>query len=193
MTWLQITALSLLAIFYGIYFIKLLLMKLQGIQADQMASGKHGREFYMELLMKIANYLVVLAMALSILFVNPISNIYLNILGLVLAIFGTVVFFLAIWYMRNNWRAGIPLQDKTNLVTNGIYRISRNPAFLGFGMLYVGICIMYFNPFLLIATLLTIALLHNQILMEEKFLIKTFGKEYEQYMRSVSRYFGQRR
>lgn len=147
----------------------------------------------MELLMKIANYLVVLAMALSILFVNPISNIYLNILGLVLAIFGTVVFFLAIWYMRNNWRAGIPLQDKTNLVTNGIYRISRNPAFLGFGMLYVGICIMYFNPFLLIATLLTIALLHNQILMEEKFLIKTFGKEYEQYMRSVSRYFGQRR
>lgn len=158
-----------------------------------MASGKHGREFYMELLMKIANYLVVLAMALSILFVNPISNIYLNILGLVLAIFGTVVFFLAIWYMRNNWRAGIPLQDKTNLVTNGIYRISRNPAFLGFGMLYVGICIMYFNPFLLIATLLTIALLHNQILMEEKFLIKTFGKEYEQYMRSVSRYFGQRR
>lgn len=158
-----------------------------------MASGKYGREFYMELLMKIANYLVVLAMALSILFVNPISNIYLNILGLVLAIFGTVVFFLAIWYMRNNWRAGIPLQDKTNLVTNGIYRISRNPAFLGFGMLYVGICIMYFNPFLLIATLLTIALLHNQILMEEKFLIKTFGKEYEQYMRSVSRYFGQRR
>ena len=157
-----------------------------------MASGKHGREFYMELLMKIANYLVVLAMALSILFVNPISNIYLNILGLVLAIFGTVVFFLAIWYMRNNWRAGIPLQDKTNLVTNGIYRISRNPAFLGFGMLYVGICIMYFNPFLLIATL-TIALLHNQILMEEKFLIKTFGKEYEPYMRSVSRYFGQRR
>lgn len=188
MNWLRITVLSLMAIFYGIYFTKLLLMKRQGIKVDQMASGKHGREFYMEFSVKIANYLVVFAMVLSIIFVNPISDIYLIIVGLLLEILGTIVFFLAVWYMRNNWRAGIPLKDKTNLVTDGIYRFSRNPAFLGFDMLYIGVCIMYLNPFLLIATLLAAALLHNQILMEEKFLIKAFGKEYEQYMYSTGRY-----
>ncbi len=193
MNWLRIAALSLVAIFYGIYFTKLLLMQRQGIKVDQMASGKHGREFYMEFSMKIAQYLVVLAMVLSIIFVNPISDIYLIIVGLLLEISGTIVFFLAIWYMRNNWRAGIPLKDKTNLVTDGIYRFSRNPAFLGFDMFYIGVCIMYFNPFLLIATLLAVALLHNQILMEEKFLIKAFGKEYEQYMHSVGRYLCLRR
>ena len=41
--------------------------------------------------------------------------------------------------MRDFWRAGIPETDKTELVTEGIYQISRNPAFLGFDLLYIGI------------------------------------------------------
>ncbi len=32
--------------------------------------------------------------------------------------------------MKNNWRAGVSHTDKTELVTDGIYQISRNPAFL---------------------------------------------------------------
>lgn len=31
----------------------------------------------------------------------------------------------------------MPKTDKTELITNGIYQISRNPAFLGFDLLYL--------------------------------------------------------
>ena len=39
--------------------------------------------------------------------------------------------------MKNSWRAGIPSEDKIEFVSNGIYKISRNPAFVGFDLLYI--------------------------------------------------------
>jgi protein-S-isoprenylcysteine O-methyltransferase Ste14 len=41
--------------------------------------------------------------------------------------------------MKDSWKAGISEIDKTELVTEGIYQISRNPVFLGFNLLYIGI------------------------------------------------------
>ena len=60
--------------------------------------------------------------------------------------------------MRDFWRAGISETDKTELVTEGIYQISRNPAFLGFDLLYIGIllerketiCKIHFEQLLII-------------------------------------------
>lgn len=60
--------------------------------------------------------------------------------------------------MRDSWRAGISETDKTELVTEGIYQISRNPAFLGFDLLYIGIllehkgiiCKIHFEQLLII-------------------------------------------
>ena len=60
--------------------------------------------------------------------------------------------------MRDSWRAGIFETDKTKLVTEGIYQISRNPAFLGFDLLIIGtlleqkenICKIHFEQLLII-------------------------------------------
>ena len=47
--------------------------------------------------------------------------------------------------MKDSWRAGIPEKDKTELVTGGIYAFCRNPAFLGFDLMYIGVLCMYCN------------------------------------------------
>ena len=84
--------------------------------------------------------------------------------------------------------------DKTELVTNGIYQISRNPAFLGFDLLYIGTLLMFFNWILCFLTVFAVIMYHLQIVnVEEDFLFATFGNEYLQYKKKVCRYIGRKR
>ena len=83
--------------------------------------------------------------------------------------------------------------DKTELVTDGIYQFSRNPAFLGFDLLYIGTLMMFFNRILCVLTVFAIVMYHLQIVsVEEKFLLATFGDEYLQYKEKVCRYIGRK-
>ena len=94
----------------------------------------------------------------------------------------------------DSWRAGVPKTDKTELVTSGIYQISRNPAFLGFDLLYIGTLLMFFNWILCFLTVFAVIMYHLQIVnVEEDFLFATFGNEYLQYKKKVCRYIGRKR
>ena len=103
---------------------------------------------------------------------------------------GDAVFLLSVLCMKDSWRAGIPEKDKTEIVTNGIYKISRNPAFLGFDLMYLGIFLMYCNPLTGLFSLFAVIMLHLQILQEEKYLEATFGTTYLEYKKHVMRYLG---
>ena len=83
-------------------------------------------------------------------------------------------------------------KDKTELVTTGIYRFSRNPAFLGFDLMYVGVLLLYGNLLTLSFSAFAIVMLHLQILQEERYLVNTFGAPYQEYCRHVSRYWGRK-
>ena len=95
--------------------------------------------------------------------------------------------------MRDSWRAGIPETDRTEFVSTGIYRYSRNPAFLGFDLMYLGILLLFFNLPLLLFTLWAMVMLHLQILQEERYLPTVFGTAYATYQKQVCRYLGRRR
>ena len=94
--------------------------------------------------------------------------------------------------MKDSWRAGIPDKDKTALVTTGIYRCSRNPAFLGFDFMYVGVLLMYGNLLTLGFSVFAMVMLHLQILQEERYLVNAFGTPYQEYCRHVFRYLGRK-
>lgn len=65
-------------------------------------------------------------------------------------------------------------------------------TFLGFDLMYVGICLIYCNILTIVFTLFAIIMLHFQILQEEKFLEKAFGNEYIDYKKKVFRYLGRK-
>ena len=50
---------------------------------------------------------------------------------------GDIVLVISVLTMKDSWRAGVSETDKTELVTDGIYQISRNPAFGGFDLVYI--------------------------------------------------------
>lgn len=171
----------------------MLCQKRQGIQTDQMGKGKAGSEKYVEIILKAAPVLVLIADLISIMIITgQDSPLSVRITGSVMSIAGTVLFTAAVLSMRNSWRAGISEADQTELVTGGIYQFSRNPAFLGFDLLYLGTLFTFFNWILCLFTAAALILYHLQILNEEKFLTFRFGNEYLQYKEKVCRYIGRK-
>ena len=190
----QITAVIILLAFYGCYFGKMLMQRKKGIKTDQIGKGKTGMVKRVELTMKTATLLVPAVEVISI--IGNITALPLGIrgIGAGVAVVGDVVFILSVWTMKDSWRAGVSETDKTELVTNGIYKISRNPAFLGFDLVYVGILMMFFNWILLAVSLFAIIMFHLQIVnVEEDFLLISFGQEYVEYRKMVHRYLGRKR
>ena len=112
--------------------------------------------------------------------------------GFLIGMLGDIIFLISVVCMKDSWRAGIPDKDKTELVTNGIYKFSRNPAFLGFDFMYAGVLLMYFNPLTAVFSLFAAITLHLQILQEEKYLTSVFGSSYTAYKSRVFRYLGRR-
>lgn len=146
-----------------------------------------------EITMKIASLLVPAAEVVSIVLDTSPLPLWTRIAGALIGSCGVVVFILAVVTMRDSWRAGVSETERTELVTGGIYQISRNPAFLGFDLVYIGIVLMFFNWVLLALSVCAGLMFHLQIVnVEEDFLIRTFGEDYLDYRKKVNRYLGRR-
>lgn len=190
---LKIITLSLMVIFYVCYFAKMISQRKQGIKTDQLGKGKVGFVKFIEITLKIATYLLPIAQVFSIIFYNGTVHVALRIVGVVITALGVAAFILSVLQMKDNWRAGVAKEDKTSLVTSGIYSISRNPAFLGFDLMYIGILFTFFNVYLCFATAFALVFFHLQIVnVEEDFLIEAFGNEYIAYRKKVCRYIGRK-
>ena len=186
-------ALGLMAVFYLCYFAKMLSQKKRGIRTDQLGKGKEGFLKFIEVTLKITTYLLPLLQIASILSASGNAHWLLKLAGIVIELLGVSVFIASVVEMKDNWRAGVPKEEQTALVTTGIYSISRNPAFLGFDLMYIGILVSFFHWYLLLATAFAVFLFHLQIVnVEEDFLLEAFGQEYLNYRRTVCRYLGRK-
>lgn len=191
---LQGIALLLMAAFYGCYFVKAYSQKKQGITTSQIGKGKTGFVKAIEYTMMVATLLVPAGELVSIFFNLSGMPEWVRWLGVFLGAMGVAFFILAVVSMKDSWRAGVPEKDKTHLVTHGVFQISRNPAFLGFDLLYLGILLMFWNGMLFALSIFGALMFHLQIVnVEEDFLLKTFGEEYLLYRKTVNRYFGRKK
>lgn len=188
----KLMAIFILAVFYAIYFGKMIIQKKKGITTHQIGKRKEKELHTVEALMSVATFSVVIIQLLSIFFDWNIMPSGARFTGFCIAGIGDIFFLISVIYMKDSWRAGIPEKDKTKLVTDGIYKFSRNPAFVGFDFMYIGVLLMFFNIGTLLFSLFSIVMLHLQILQEEKYMAKTFGEEYLEYKKKVFRYIGRR-
>ena len=214
---MQIVGYMILLVFYLCYFIKMFQQRKQGIQTDHMGKGKQGIQTdhmgkgkqgiqtdhmgkgkqgiqkKIEIMMKGATIATFIIEILSIYLNTTTFPLIIRIMGIFLGIIGDIVFIASVLTMKDSWRAGVSYEEKTDLITNGIYQISRNPAFLGFDLVYLGMCLMFFNTILLIISLLAMMMFHLQIkYVEEPFLKQEFKEQYLQYYQQVNCYIGKR-
>ena len=186
----RLLALFVLAVFYGIYLVKQWRQKRRGIQTMQIGRGKETQTHTVETLMGIATVGIIPAQLLSIAFGWSHLPANARFTGFCIGMGGDLIFLISVLCMKDSWRAGIPANDKTELVTGGVYAYSRNPAFLGFDLQYIGVLLMFCNLLTAAFTVFAVSMLHLQILQEERYLTATFGRAYLDYRHRVFRYLG---
>ena len=82
-----------------------------------------------------------------------------------------------------------PYRPTTALVTSGVFRVSRNPMYLGFVLIAVGVAIAFDSAAFLVSALLLAVLLQVAVIRpEERFLAKRYGADFEAYRRGTRRW-----
>lgn len=90
--------------------------------------------------------------------------------------------------MDNSWRIGIDDPAKTELKTNGLFSISRNPVFLGMLVTLLGIFLIMPNAVTLLTLVTSTLLFQVQVRLEEEHLKKVQGIAYLEYCKKVKRW-----
>ena len=102
---------------------------------------------------------------------------------------GFIVMMWAWWQFQQRQVAICPTAATDNLITGGIYSVSRNPMYLGMVMILTGIA-TYVGSLPFYAAVVVYILIIDRAFCryEEDKLLTTFGAEYEKYRSRVRRW-----
>ncbi len=89
--------------------------------------------------------------------------------------------------LGSSFRVGCP-EEETKLRTDGVFRFSRNPMYLGLDATFLAAALYTLNPLVLLVGGGIAAVHHRIILAEEECLLKMFGREYGEYRKRAGRY-----
>jgi protein-S-isoprenylcysteine O-methyltransferase Ste14 len=121
--------------------------------------------------------------------IGLIDELAARIAGVALIVLGLVVYVSALVALGDSWRVGFDREKPGQLVTGGIYAISRNPIYVFFILYFIGTFLINGNLIFLIFTILIALNAHYLILEEEKFLPRVYGIAFRQYCQVTDRYF----
>lgn len=116
--------------------------KKQGLKVNLLGDKQSSCEKYFEIVLRVMTGFGELIQFLAP-FLFAVNQTGWGYAGLVLTFLGVLLFFISVKTMGINWRAGVNEQQRTELVTTGIYRFSRNPAFVAFDLLYLGFALIF--------------------------------------------------
>jgi protein-S-isoprenylcysteine O-methyltransferase Ste14 len=115
----------------------------------------------------------------------------LHFLGLILMVVGAAILIRCIWDFAAKGRGTLaPIDPPRHLVVQGLYRYVRNPMYLGVLLMLLGETAFFKSTALLQYTIGWFIVVNLFVLLyEEPALRHQFGDSYEQYFRSVHRWW----
>jgi protein-S-isoprenylcysteine O-methyltransferase Ste14 len=111
----------------------------------------------------------------------------LQLLALCFWGFGFLLLYLGRFKMRDSFRLGTARED-TPLKKDGLFRLSRNPMYVGMYATVIASSLYTLNPVVIVLGAFVVAVHHWIVLAEEKHLHTVFGREYSEYSSCVRRY-----
>jgi protein-S-isoprenylcysteine O-methyltransferase Ste14 len=112
-----------------------------------------------------------------------------NAIGLVIAVAGIALTFGAQLAMGDSWRVGVDPEERTDLVTNGPFRLIRNPIYSAMLPTVFGLVLMVPSALAIAAIVTLFVALELQVrLVEEPYLLGVHGDAYVDYAARVGRF-----
>ena len=82
-----------------------------------------------------------------------------------------------------------PRHATTAIIRTGPFRLSRNPIYVAFTLMHIGVALWTVKPWILVSVLPALMLIRAGVIArEERYLEQKFGQEYEDYRDSVRRW-----
>lgn len=107
----------------------------------------------------------------------PIDLIFSIILGIIIFLLGTFVYF--------KWEIHWTKTYKGQLVTDGIFKYIRHPHYTSVLVVNFGLALFFYSTAATLIATLSIPLMIWSIFDEEKLLIRQYGEEYKKFMKKT--------
>lgn len=154
-------------------------------------SGKPTIQPVMFIAAKITGYFTWLMLVLAFAGVCDLryhgSN-WLDFIVFLTLIAGIVYILISSFTLGKSIRIGLPT-EKTTLKTHGIYRLSRNPMYIGVHLVTLAAMLITLKWWVILPGIFSIYAYHMIALAEERFLESRFGEPYIRYKQQTRRYF----
>ncbi len=173
----------------GMVLTRVLLMKRRGIEAMQF--GKLDKTDFLIPPFALFYFYLVFAAAFDLPTVSRQEFFHSEIIAWVGVLFCLAGLSLLLWSLVSfgqSFRVGIDTEHPDKLITTGVFAFSRNPIYVAFALILFGQFLIFPNWILLVYLAADIWLFHRQVLREEDYLKKHYGREYLEYCNRIRRY-----
>jgi protein-S-isoprenylcysteine O-methyltransferase Ste14 len=191
-----------LLVYYAVFFLFAMVLptyrvwKMTGVNPYKLGNSDSAHDYIGRLfrLTLIVCALMVFTVALfphlyqQLLPIPFLSHASIAWLGLGLLVIALIWVLVAQSHMQKSWRIGIDENVKTELVQRGLFKISRNPIFLGMRIMLAGLFLILPNAIMLTTWIAGEILIQIQVRLEEEFLTRTHGDSYLAYQKQVRRW-----
>ncbi|MFQ5557334.1 MAG: methyltransferase family protein [Acidimicrobiales bacterium] len=161
-----------------------------GIRPGAFADDASGIERAAYLLLVVAFAGAIAAPVAAMAGLDPLTGSdVVRIGGLVIAVVGIGVTYLAQVGMGSEWRIGIDRTEATGLVTDGVFSLVRNPIFTAMIFTAAGFAAMVPNVIAVVAAICLVVAIELQVrYVEEPHLQRLHGNAYHDYAAQVGRF-----
>ena len=137
-------------------------------------------------------FIILLLLSIGLHFIFSIKKVIFppyTYLGFILIIFGGIINLWTDLLLKRKNTTVKPYENPIYLITSGPFRISRNPQYLGFAAILLGVAINHGTLIIFLSPITFFILMELMFIpFEEKNLERVFGKEYIEYKNQIRRW-----
>jgi len=118
-----------------------------------------------------------------------LRSLWIELVGIVIAVIGITGTVYAQLVMGSSWRIGVDDSETTSLVRHGVFGVVRNPIYAAMFVFWLGSAMIAPNIVVIVGYVLLAVSIELQVrLVEEPYLLKVHGGSYREYASTVGRF-----